>query len=116
MIINKGMEDEWKFTGFYEEPDTRNRNESWEKLRRLKNKFTLPWLCAGDFNEILKADEKLGGRLRPNSQMEAFREVLDECEFKDLGYVGGKYMWYRGSRGGNTIWERLDRAVATTDC
>ena len=78
VIINKGSKDEWRFTGFYGEPDTRNRNESWEKLRRLKNKFTLPWLCAGDFNEILKADEKLGGRLRPNRQMEAFREVLDE--------------------------------------
>ena len=47
--------------------------------------------------------------------MEAFREVIDECEFKDLGYVGGKYTWYKGSRGGNTIWERLDCAVATTD-
>ncbi|KAL4609732.1 hypothetical protein ACB092_08G002500 [Castanea dentata] len=113
--VNKGKEDEWRFTKFYGEPDTSNRHESWEKSRRLKNRFTLPWLCAGDFNEILKADEKLGGRFRPIRQMEASREVLDECEFKDLGYVGGKYTWYRGSRGGNTIWERLDRAAATTD-
>ena len=29
--------------------------------------------------------------------------------------MGGKYTWYRGSRGGNTIWERLDCVVATTD-
>ena len=42
----------------------------------------------------MKADEKLGGRFRPIRHMEAFREVLDECEFKDLGYVGGKYTWY----------------------
>ena len=103
VIINKGKVDEWRFTGFYGEPDTRIRDESWEKLRRLKNKFNLPWLCAGDFNEILKAEEKLGGRSRPTRQMEAFREVIDECGFKDLGYVGGKYTWYRGSRGGNTI-------------
>ena len=44
--------------------------------------------------------------------MEAFRDVLDECEFKDLGFVGGKYTWYKGMGGGNIIWERLDRAVA----
>ena len=69
----------------------------------------------GDFNEITKIDEKLGGRFRPRRQMEAFRDVLDECEFKDLGFVGGKYTWYRGTGAGNTIWERLDRAVATTD-
>ena len=93
-IVSKGKEDEWRFTGFYGEPDIRNHHKSWVKLRRLKNKFTFPWLCARDFNEILKANEKLGGRFKPIRHMEAFREVLDECEFKDLGYVGGKYTWY----------------------
>ena len=47
--------------------------------------------------------------------MEAFRDILDECGFKDLGFVGGKYTWCRGLWGDNTIWERLDRAVATTN-
>ena len=51
--------------GFYDEPDTNNRLESLARLRRLKSKLTIPWLCAGDFNEIAEADEKLGGRLRP---------------------------------------------------
>ena len=50
---------------FYDESDTNNRLESLAKLRRLKSKLTIPWLCAEDFNEIAKADEKLGGRLRP---------------------------------------------------
>ena len=36
VIIDKGKEEEWRFTGFYGEPDTRNRDESWGKLRRLK--------------------------------------------------------------------------------
>ena len=44
-IVNKGREDEWRFIGFYGELDTRNRHESWEKLRKLKSKFNLPWLC-----------------------------------------------------------------------
>ena len=59
-------------------------------------------MCVGDFNKIAKAEEKLGGRL------EAFRDVLDKCGFKDLGFMGGKYTWCRGLRGDNTIWERLD--------
>ena len=82
-------------------------------MRRLKSKFTIPWLCAGDFNEIAKAEEKLGGGLRPVRQMEAFRDILDECGFKDLRFVEGKYTWCRGLWGDNTIWKRLDRAVAT---
>ena len=114
-IVNKGKEEEWRFIGFYGELDTNLRYESWDKLRRLKNKYSIPWVCAGDFNEITKAHEKLGGRPRPVKQMEAFREVLDECGFKDLGFVGSKYTWWRGNGGNNTIWERLDRVVATTD-
>ena len=80
----------------------------------MKNKYSIPWVCAGDFNEIAKAHEKLGGRPRLVRQMEAFREVLDEYGFKDLGFVGDKYTWCRGQGDNNTIWERLDRAVATT--
>ena len=47
--------------------------------------------------------------------MEEFREVLDECGFRDLGFVGGKFTWCNGHPNGFTIWERLDRAVATME-
>ena len=57
-IINKGKENAWRFTGFYEEPDTTKRHEVWFKLRALKNHGSLPWLCARDFNEIVQQSEK----------------------------------------------------------
>ena len=34
-IINKDIEDEWRFTGFYGEPETFRRIESWNLLRSL---------------------------------------------------------------------------------
>jgi len=40
-IVNKGQDDEWRFTGFYGEPDMNICHESWAKLRRLKNKHSL---------------------------------------------------------------------------
>ena len=101
-IVNKGKENEWRFARFYGEPGTNLRHESWEKLRRLKNKYSIPWVCAGDFNQISNAYEKLGGRPRPVKQMEAFRDVMDECGFKDLGFVRAKYSWCR-SYGENNI-------------
>ena len=64
-FLNKGREDEWRFTGFYGEADTRNHHQSWSCLRRLRSRNTIPCLCAGDFNEITRSHEKLGGRLRP---------------------------------------------------
>lgn len=40
------------------------------------------------FNEMLSNQEKRGGRGRPGKQMLEFRNVLDDCEFSDLGYLG----------------------------
>ena len=60
-IINKNKEDEWRFTGIYGELDTQRRIESWDLLWNLNREFNIPWLCAGDFNELIRGDEKLGG-------------------------------------------------------
>ena len=64
-IVNKGKDDAWTFTSFYGELDTRNHHISWAKLRSLKARHSLPWIRAGNLNEITRAHEKLGGRLRP---------------------------------------------------
>ena len=69
-------------------------------------------LCASDFNEILKQSEKVGGRLRPYSQMQIFREALDECGLMDLGFKGSPFTWSKHYLSEASIWERLDRAVA----
>lgn len=47
--------------------------------------------------------------------MKEFRGVLDECGFWDLGFVGGKFTWCNLHPDGSTIWERLERAVATME-
>ena len=51
----------WRITGFYGNPKTHKRQESWDELAALNRKFQLPWLCYGDFNEILSREEKIGG-------------------------------------------------------
>ncbi|XP_030970704.1 uncharacterized protein LOC115991098 [Quercus lobata] len=114
-IINKGKEDVWRFIGFYGEPVTHKRMESWNNLRQLHNKFNLPWLCAEDFNEIIRSSEKMGGSSRSQTQMQQFRYAMDECGFIDLGFLGPWYTWQKHFSAGHSIWERLDRALATND-
>ena len=112
--LNKNKEREWRFTRFYGELDTQKRHEAWGRLRSLKARGKAPWLCAGDFNEVTKQLEKIGGRARPHGQMQGFRDVLDECGFMDLGFVGPMFTWHKHFEN-YTVWERLDRAVATND-
>ena len=84
-------------------------------IKETKIKIRLPWLCAGNFNEITRAHEKSGGRLRPRKQMEDFRDVLDECRFQDLEFSSNKFTWCNGHGEGHTVWERLDKAVGSVE-
>ena len=46
--------------------------------------------------------------------MQLFRDVLDECRFMDLGFVGTQYTWHKHFIG-YIVWERPVRAVATNE-
>ena len=102
-------------TGFYENSETHRRQESWDELATLNQKFQHPWLCYGDFNEILSGEEKMGGAPRPQRQMDRFCEVVNTCGFKDLGYCGPDFTWCNMQEGINRIYLRLDRVLATND-
>lgn len=102
----------WKLTGFYGHPDPTKRVESWSLLRYIARMEPGPWVCIGDFNEIICLDEKYGGSGRQRSLMEAFQQALEVCELSDLGYRGPKYTWSNYREGGDFMKERLDRAVA----
>ena len=79
-IINKNKDTEWRFKGFYDEPDTQKRIQSWDLLQTLKRKFQSPWLCAGDFNELVRREEKLGGELDEVT-------IKCNCSLKQLMHV-----------------------------
>ncbi|KAK3205548.1 hypothetical protein Dsin_019594 [Dipteronia sinensis] len=54
----------WRLTGFYGHPEADQRHHGWTLLRRLHSMAHFPWLCVGDFNEILSAEEKCGRQER----------------------------------------------------
>lgn len=76
--------------------------------------MNLPWLCVGDFNEIVKAGEKMGGALQRECQMMEFRGALDFCGFRDLGYIGSPFTWCNNKFDGVVTWIKLDRGVASS--
>lgn len=53
---------EWRFTGVYGESQSDLKDFTWQTLRNLISVPVKPWLLAGDFNEILFAHEKEGGK------------------------------------------------------
>ncbi|KAL0445552.1 UNVERIFIED_CONTAM: hypothetical protein Slati_1683100 [Sesamum latifolium] len=109
------MKRKLEFTGFYGPPDAAKRKESWELLHSLSKQSVRPWLCSGDYNEILTQAEKQGQLARPEWQMEGFRGCLEECQLVDMGFEGDKFTWSNHREHPHTVRARLDRACCTTN-
>ena len=77
----------------------------------MRREYNNPWVCAGDFNEVLHASEQLGGHERQEWKMEVFRDTIEYCRFEDLGYFGPPYTWDNRQQGDSNIKVRLDRAL-----
>ncbi|XP_042988728.1 uncharacterized protein LOC122316263 [Carya illinoinensis] len=101
-------------TSFYGDSVVEKRRACWDLLRVLRPDSNCPWLCMGDFNELLSNEEKYGAPDRPFLQMERFREALDECELSDLGFLGSRFTWSNKREGRAFIKERLDRAFGNS--
>ncbi|XP_073355348.1 uncharacterized protein [Aegilops tauschii subsp. strangulata] len=75
----------------------------------------LPWMCIGDFNEVLRREEHLGPSDRAWTQIQQFREVVDACGLADIGYVGMDWTFEKKVTGGQYCRVRLDRALASNE-
>ncbi|XVF73745.1 hypothetical protein PTKIN_Ptkin13bG0007000 [Pterospermum kingtungense] len=56
----------------------------------------LPWMCIGDYNELISSDEKLGGAIRSKNQIKGSRQAITECNMLDVPYSGPMFTWYQG--------------------
>jgi hypothetical protein len=112
VIVDSGEPMAWRATFIYGEPRWEQRHLFWDMLRRLRGEWNGPWICCGDFNEVLVQDEHYGSTDRSEVQMELFRNYLDECNLIDLGFCGPKFTWSNRQDAQCNIRVRLDRAVA----
>ncbi|XP_057803521.1 uncharacterized protein LOC131018835 [Salvia miltiorrhiza] len=113
MIITDTKGD-WRFTGFYGFPERGRRRESWNLLRRLAVINSLPWVIAGDFNDLLDPGDKRGRVDHPNWLFSGFRSAIMDCGLSDIPLTGHQYTWSRGLGTAHSVEERLDPGMATS--
>jgi hypothetical protein len=63
-IVSEHRKELWRMSFIYGEPDRSLRYRTWDIMKQMRSDMDLPWVCIGDFNEILKREEQLG----PNTQ------------------------------------------------
>lgn len=104
----------WFFIGAYGWHVTENKHKTWALLRRLCSEYDGPILIGGDFNEILNYEEKEGGTDSEKRAIPEFREMVEDCDMRDLGYEGSWYTWERGMTTLTRVREKLDHFLGNT--
>ncbi|XP_026383716.1 uncharacterized protein LOC113279231 [Papaver somniferum] len=97
-------------TGIHAASLTVQRRSLWEELVdiSLMNK---PWLAMGDFNTVMREEEKKGG-LRPmRISMMEFNNCLYQCGLMQAPKIGLEFSWCNNRAGKKRILCNLDREV-----
>lgn len=100
---------EWWLVGFHRPLYLAKKRKAWENLCAILESFPSPWVCLGDFNYIVNAQEKYGGVKGGTSAPNYLKEMMLDLGAIDLGYSGNKFTWAKGRWGHAAIKERLDR-------
>lgn len=86
----------WRFTGFYSEPSSKNKDLSKRALHVLNATHQRPWLFAVDFNEVLLGSDKC--LPWPQICRNKLREALVECALTGHGIEGNPLTWRNNSQ------------------
>ena len=65
--VEEQGEDMSRLTCVYGEAQTHLRHQTWTILKNISTISSLPWLCLGDFNEVLRPEEQEGIGERSNA-------------------------------------------------
>ncbi|CAA7024104.1 unnamed protein product [Microthlaspi erraticum] len=79
------------------------------QLHDVVSQLDGPFLLDGDFNTILRVDERAGGNGRLSPDSVAFGEWINDLSLIDMGFRGNQFTWKRGREERNFVAKRLDR-------
>ncbi|KAK6143045.1 hypothetical protein DH2020_023393 [Rehmannia glutinosa] len=89
--------------GFHSKAD---RCPLWANLVHTRTIYSRPRLLLGDFNSVLKSDERRNGSVVSPYEIKDFEECCFELGISDLQFTGLFYTWTN-----MTVWSKLDRAM-----
>ncbi|KAK9291995.1 hypothetical protein L1049_019947 [Liquidambar formosana] len=106
---------DWIFSGLYASPNPQSRELLWDSLVQISATHSLPWILAGDFNQISSLNEKRGGSEKGGSRRCKFQEWVNKCKLVDLAFSGPPLTWCNMREGNARISERIDKAFANVE-
>ncbi|KAL8142958.1 hypothetical protein V2J09_015990 [Rumex salicifolius] len=95
----------------YAAPSPIRRRDLWGELESFISGVSEPVFIGGDFNTIVRLDERMGGNGHLSPDSLEFGEWINRLSLVDLGFKGQWYTWFRGRDPATRVVKRLDRVL-----
>jgi exonuclease III len=83
-----------RITGVYGPTTGTHRTKFLQQIREQKSMHDEPWMICGDFNLILRSQERKSGNMWPRDR--EFKNLIDELSMMDIPLQGRNYTWSNG--------------------
>ncbi|KAE8676672.1 hypothetical protein F3Y22_tig00111582pilonHSYRG00512 [Hibiscus syriacus] len=94
------------FTTVYASLNVTIRRNLWNMISNLNPSNNEPWIIGGDFNCILKMEDRHRGSANNEGFSGNFNKFVFYNGLMDINSLGRHYTWSRGN-----LWQRLDRCL-----
>ncbi|XP_058746230.1 uncharacterized protein LOC131619107 [Vicia villosa] len=91
-----------------------NRRNLWQDLIRISVHIQGPWMVVGDFNNILKVDDRIGGNDVHLAEYIDMEDMLANSNLSEHETIRAWFTW-SNKQLANPISSRIDRALVNAD-
>ncbi|XP_074316100.1 uncharacterized protein LOC141652492 [Silene latifolia] len=93
VVFNLATQTSYEMTFIYALNLGIQRMSLWDSIHHISCDVSKPWVCLGDFNVTLQAEERCGSHQIHYGDMEDFKETLEQCGLSDHPATGCHYTW-----------------------
>lgn len=72
------------------------------------------WCLLGDFNNVAKARDRVGGKIVTEDEYVDFNDMLEKTDLREMDSRGDYYTW-SNKRVDGTIYSRINRVLGNVD-
>lgn len=89
------------------------RKNMWQNIEELHSQQHGPWMLIGDFNNVVKVEEKIGGSMVSEKKYNDLNYMMNKTELYEMESKGDYFSW-SNKQGENAIHSRIDRILGNT--
>ncbi|XP_058776969.1 uncharacterized protein LOC131651321 [Vicia villosa] len=110
---NNGTFHFW-LTAIYARNQLEQRKNLWHHIEDLSKIVQGAWCVVGDFNNVNKVQDRIGGRMVKESKYEDLHKMLNSTGLAKMDSTGDYFTWIN-KQSMDLIYSRIDRVVANLD-